>query len=336
MRLAALSAILLSCGALVACSQSGNSTPTADASQALVSDQPLVTGVPEIARINKAGGTKIAVLVNNTAITSNDIRRRAAFVKLRRMKGNANSIARQELIEEAMKMEEAKRIRTVASQAQVDAAYVNFAKRNKMPVSALTRVLNQRGVTKRGFEQFIRSQMSWQRAVATRLRAEGKSDSGPKRQQAWLSEPGTKLQTEKTYTLQQIIFLVPASKKKLLAARKAEATRFRTGINGCKSTKVAAAGLKDVAVRELGRVREAELPPRWAKHVKNTGEGQPTTVLGTEKGAELLVVCKTREIQSAAGGEGDAFAGGSLQTRASELEKKYLAELKERAIIKER
>lgn len=324
---------LVAAGLLAACSS--DDVPQSTTVNPVVADQPLVTGAPEAKRLSGKGGTQIAILVNETAITNNDIRRRMKFVNLRRMKGNARKIATEELINEALQMQEARRINAVVSNAQVDAAYQRFEQRNKMPKGMLTTVLNRSGVTPGGFKQFIRAQMSWQRAVGARLNAEGAA-AGSSKGPAYLLAADAETTQVKEYTLQQIVFTVPKAKRSSqMAARKAQAVRFRGQVNGCENTRELAAGLSNVAVLNRGRIRATTLPPNWRKSVEATPIGKPTRIQETEKGVEMLVVCRSRDVKAAKSG-GDAFGGGDLQKEASELEKKYLAELKKAATIKRR
>ena len=260
-------------------------------------------------------------------------------MKLRRIKGNSTSIAKKELIEEAMKMKEARRIRAVASDKEVDAAYVRFAKGNKMPVNVLTKILNQRGVTQRGFKQFIRAQMSWQRAVGARLRATGGRTTRPTapNYQSWLPDPENQGKKEKEYTLQQVVFIVPKAKRSsILSTRTSQAKSFRNRMSGCSNAKQLATSLKDVTVRDLGRMREHQLPSRWAKDIKTTGIGKVTRVQQTEKGAEMLAVCNERSVQSTAPVGSEDLFSGNIQKQASALEKTYLEELRKAAVIQER
>ncbi|MEN0087897.1 MAG: peptidylprolyl isomerase, partial [Pseudomonadota bacterium] len=67
---------------------------------------PQVSGFAPIAAI---AATIIVATVDNRAITNNDVRRRAALLRLQRKRGNLNSKAKQELIEEALKLNEADR-----------------------------------------------------------------------------------------------------------------------------------------------------------------------------------------------------------------------------------
>src|SRR5688500_3185049 len=54
-----------------------------------------------------AAASEIEVIVNRTPITSYDIQRRAAFMKLQRRKGNLNEQAEEELIDQALRLAEA-------------------------------------------------------------------------------------------------------------------------------------------------------------------------------------------------------------------------------------
>ena len=287
-----------------------------------------------------AAATKIEVIVNNQPITSSQIKRRAAFFKLRRVKGNHRKLAREELIEEALRMQEARRLGRVVPDSQVDAAYANFAKRNRMPLKALGQILDRSGVTRRGFKKYIRAQMSWQAAVSLRARAEGRSTQkkGPLDHLHGPRKTTTGTTTE--YTLQQVVFVVPSSKLKSGSnARTSEANNFRKGFQGCANTVAMAAKLKNVSVLKRGRTRFDEIPQRWRKELESTPEGRTTRPLKTEKGVELMAVCRTREVKSVkvAASDGDIFsqaAGGNSEIQA--LEKKYMEELRKVAVIKNR
>ncbi|MGI9353621.1 MAG: peptidylprolyl isomerase [Rhizobiaceae bacterium] len=320
---------------LSGCNWSNTSVQGSTSEKPVIADQPLTTGVPEKKLLSGKGGTRIAVLVNDNAITNTDIRRRAAFVKLRRVKGNPTTVAREELIDEAIKMQEARRLNAVVSDQQVNAAFARFAKNNKMPLKALDQIMVQRGVTKRGFKQFIRAQMSWSRVVSARIRSEGSGTAAPSSQR-WLPALGSKTTDVKEFTLQQVVFTVPkAERGRTLAAKTAAAKRFRSQVTGCKTTRDLAKNLNNVAVLDLGRIRANRLPPEWRKDVETTTPGRATNVKQTPKGVEMLIVCRARDVKAIDNGLG-AFENADLQKKASTLEKQYFAELKKKAVIRQR
>ena len=278
--------------------------------------------------------SKIKIIVNGEAITTYDIARRAAFLKLRRVKGNRTKLATEELVNDAVKMQAARRVGISIPQKDINAAYARFAKSNKMPVRALTQILERSGVTSRGFKKFIRAQMTWQRLLGAKLRSESRQAST---QDIFAKLPRDKAKPSTTeYTLQQVIFVVPKAKRKsLMSRRRREARAFRTRFESCANTIQFAKGLKDVTVRSLGRVMQPQLPPDWKKFVIATPQGKTTKIRDTQRGVEFLAVCKAKTISD------DSVAQINFRTEqakkgVSASETKYLKQLRDRATITNR
>ena len=138
------------------------------------------------------------------------------------------------------------------------------------------------------------------------------------------------------YTIMQIVFTVPSSKRKaMLPRRRVEAKRYRAQLIGCTNARELAKGFKDVAVLDRGRLLEAELPPRWTKEIKTTPAGKVTRVKDDPKGVEMIAVCKTREVIGGGRGINANLLSGRSDS-AGKVEKEYLAELKKRAVIQRR
>lgn len=279
-----------------------------------------------------SAGSKIKILVNGEPITTYDIARRAAFFKLRRIRGNRTQLATDELIDEAVKMQLAKRLKMIVSDKEVNVSYARFAKGNKMPVKMLTRVLNRSGVTRNGFKKYVRAQMSWQRVMAAKLRSES-SQNSTKGIFAQLHAQGKKKPTTTEYTLQQVVFVVPKAKRRtLMARRRREARAFRNRFESCANTIQFAKGLKDVTVRKLGRVMQPQLPPDWKKHVMATAQGKTTKIRDTHRGVEFLAVCRAETISDDRVAQLD-FQSNQGKKNVSETEKKFIKELRDKAAI---
>src|SRR5690606_23255147 len=120
-----------------------------------------------------SGGTEVKVIVSGNAITTGDIQRRAAFLKLQRRGGNLNQIAREELTEEMLKRVEMKTRGINISDQEVEQAYSGFASRNNMSVAQLNQLMNQAGITPQHFKNYIMVQMGWGRLISARFRATG-------------------------------------------------------------------------------------------------------------------------------------------------------------------
>ncbi len=284
----------------------------------------------------KNRGGYIKILVNKNPITNFDIQRRAKFLELRRAPGNKRKLAEKELIEQILKLQEAKRRRTLANDEMVDRAYATFAKRNRGTASQLTRQLNQLGVGAPHFKEFIRTQISWQNTVQGRFQAETirKSERDAVTQ---LRKSGSAKPEVTEYTFQQIVFVIPESRKtkRLVQARKQEANAFRQRYTSCDETLELAKQLKDVAVLDRRRIMEPELPNRWKDEIFNADAKGTTRVQETEKGIELIAVCNKRQVTDdrAAQIASQSSDFTDFNDKAGELEKSYLDELRSRAKI---
>lgn len=280
--------------------------------------------------------SEIKIVVNNQAITSVDIARRVAFLRLQRTGGNLGKKAREQLIEEALKYQEAARIRALVSDAQVNASFARFASSNKLSTKQLSRVLNQAGVTPKHFKDFIRVQMSWPRVIQAKTGASGGGLSTQDLVSKMLERGNDKPSTTE-YILQQVIFVVPQNKRSraTLNARKREADQLRGRYQGCDNAASVVTGLRDVTLRQLGRIMQPQLPAEWKPLVEKTKAGNTTATRITDRGVEFLVVCSAKTVTDDKAAE-LVFRAENSEAGESDAAKEHLAQLRKRAVIANR
>ena len=290
-----------------------------------------VIGLAGIFADTRGYASEIKYIVNDVPVTSYDIARRAAFLKLQRRSGSASDA----MIEQALQVSEINRRRIKIADQQVDDAYARFAAGNKLSVAQVDQIMAQSGVTKAHFKDYIRAQMGWSQVLGAKVRSEARI-SEQDAVQRMLQQGGTK-PTATEYLLQQVIFVVPASERSAqLGKRKREAEAMRARFNGCDTTREFAKGLLDVTVRDLGKVLAPELPPDWAESIKTTKTGQATAVRETDRGVEFIGICSAREVSD------DRVAQMVFQSeiageeKPSKLSEEYLAELRKNARIIQR
>lgn len=236
--------------------------------------------------------SEVRVVVNGTALTSGDVAKRQAFLRLQHQKADAKA-AEDQLIEQTLKEQEISRVRMSVSKDDVDASFARFATGNKLTTAQMTQILNQAGVGVDHFKAFIAVQMSWPRLVNARY---GNSNKMSNADLVARMMENNKQKPETTeYILQQMIFVVPASKKGIVGKRKSEAEASRSKYPGCEQAKVFAATMRDVSVRDLGRMLAPELPPEW-KPLVEQAKGNTTATRVTEKGVEYLAICSQRQV----------------------------------------
>lgn len=281
-------------------------------------------------------GAFIKVLVNKTPITNGDINRRIKFLKIRRAPGNHNKLAEKEMIEQALKLQEAARVRATANKQQIDEAFANFAKRNRSSPARLSTELGKLGIGAPHFREFIKTQISWQRAVQGRFQARTRQVS---EQEALknLRENGNQKPKVDEFSFKQVVFVVPRNKRSpaALAARKREANAFRQTFSGCGTLLQSIKALKDVSILDRRHIMEPELPAQWQAAIASAGVGKTTPAQETEKGVEFMAVCDKRTVDDDRAAQisqqSDAFS--SFGEQSSEFSEEYLKELRERATI---
>lgn len=280
--------------------------------------------------------SEVRVVVNGTAITSGDVAKRQAFLRLQHQKADAKS-AEDQLVEQTLKQQEISRVRMSVSKDDVDASFARFATGNKLTTAQMTQILEQSGVGVAHFKAFIAVQMSWPRLVNARYGNSSKmsnADLVARMMQNNKQKPET---TE--YILQQMIFVVPANKKGIVGKRKGEAEASRSKYPGCEQAKVFAATMRDVSVRDLGRILAPELPPEW-KPLIEQAKGNTTATRVTDKGVEYLAICSQRQVSDDQAAEMvfreedlDKAKSGKEAPPENANATKYLEELRKKAQI---
>jgi peptidyl-prolyl cis-trans isomerase SurA len=277
--------------------------------------------------------SEIKYIVNGVPVTTYDIQRRSAFLKLQRRKGNLATIAADEMIDQTLRAAEIKRLNIKVTDDQVAASYKRFAEGNKMTTKQLDGILTQSGVTPSHFKQYIRSQMGWGQALGARGRSGGGRVSQQEMVRKMMEKGGSKPSATE-YMLQQVIFVVPPKERSsMLGKRKRDAEAMRARFNGCSATREFAKGLIDVTVRDLPRVLEPALPPEWAESIKATKTGGATPVRETEKGIEFIGICRAREVSDDRVAQMLFQKEGESGGNTDEISKKYTADLRAKAKI---
>jgi peptidyl-prolyl cis-trans isomerase SurA len=281
--------------------------------------------------------SEISAIVNKTAITSTDVAKRAAFLRLQRQKADTKT-AREAMVDEMLKRQEVARVKMSVSTDDVDKAFERFAAGNKLNPQQMSQILDRAGVGVEHFKNYIAVQMSWPRLVNARYGGSRGRMSSQELVTRMLENKEKPVTTE--YFLQQVIFVVPASKRNaIMGKRQKEANDARSKFPGCEQSKEFAANYLDVSIRSLGRVLAPELPAEWKPLIEKAPANGTTGTRVTERGVEFLAICNQRQVS-------DDFAA-EVVFRAEDIgkeqkegqnpnDKKYLDELRKKAIIEYR
>ena len=109
------------------------------------------------------------VKVNDKAITRYEINQRARMLTLFRSPGNPAELAREQLIEERLKVDAAESAGLVLEDTDIRAGMEEFAGRADMDADQFLAALNGAGVTEQTFRDFVRAGLAWRELIRARF-----------------------------------------------------------------------------------------------------------------------------------------------------------------------
>lgn len=306
-------------------------TITARLSMALLSAG-LFLAQPQAAPAQTYG---ISALVNGEPITSYELKNRARFIQLTQRKSKAASrkTALQDLVDERLKLQEAKKRGLQIGDQEVNQAIGQRAGGN---YKAIFNQFRRAGVDPATLQDLVRANMLWGQMVRGKFRAQVKVRDQDILAAIPQKKDGKKNQTVQEYTLQRIIFVVPAKASRAQrAVRQREASNFRNSFTSCKDIVAKTAKLRNVSVKKLGRRNDGELPAAIQKELSSTPVGKLTRPKQAQSGVEMIAVCDKREIKGSAA----IIAANENEVMNSELQifaRRYIRDLRQDAVIEYR
>lgn len=283
--------------------------------------------------------SRIVAVVNGAVVTDFDITQRQKLERLLSggKKRLGKSAAKSLLVDDKLKLFEARARGMTPSDAEISGAVNNMARNVGMGRKQMLSVVNRAGVSTKTLESWMKVNMAWQRLVGARFNAQVKINDADIIQA--LGKSGKKKDDVKTairYELSSVTFITRKKASKSEANKRlAEAKRFRASFTSCEAGLKAARTLRDVAVNRVGRRMSADLPPAIDKNLRDTPKGKLTAPNRSKDGYEMLAVCDKKDL-----GKQETLRStikNELQDqRSRDLSRKYLRELRARAVIEYR
>jgi len=278
-----------------------------------------------------AHAQQIVVIVNGEPITALDIEQRSKLTQLSTHKVPSRQEVLDELINERLKVREARKWGLEVSDSEVDQAYASMASRMRMTADQLTQQLAKGGLNPGTLKSRIKADIAWPQLVRGRYQASlqiGEKDI--------LTAMESKSDDAVGYdfTLRPILFLVPTgSSEAFIDGRKREAESLRSRFQGCDEGIAFARQLKDIAVREQVIRSSANIPPELRKVLEGVEVGRLTAPEVTKFGVEMFAVCAKKE-SAADNTPGKVKARETIMNeRVEQRSKQYLQEIRRGAMI---
>jgi peptidyl-prolyl cis-trans isomerase SurA len=273
------------------------------------------------------------VFVNGTPITTYDIEQRSKLIQLTTHKSPARQEIIDELINDKLKVQEAKRFGLEASEEEVERALATMGSGGgRSSVAQLTQALAGAGLSIETLRSRVRAEIVWGQLVKGRYSSSLQAD-----EKDIVAMLETKKQEGESaaydYSLRPILFIVPkGSPAAAMETRLREAEALRTRFQGCEEGLTFTRGLKDVAVRDPVTRTSADLPPPLREILDTTPVGRLTKPESTAQGIELFALCD-KKLSTADTPQRRGARNQIISSRFEAQSKKYLNEVRRGAMI---
>jgi peptidyl-prolyl cis-trans isomerase SurA len=280
----------------------------------------------------------IAAMVNGEAVTTADIEQRIKLVLLTGKKVISRDEALQELIDDKVKLKEAKRYGLDLSASDVDAAYANMASRMRMNDEQLNKTLENNGIRPQTLKARMKADMTWGNLVRGRYNSiltpadkDIRAAMGEKE-----GSDDKSLAESFEYKLRPIVLIVPrGAPASATELRRKEAELLRGRIESCDQAADFFRSMRDAAIRDPVVKTSADLPAPLREMLDKTTIGKLTPPEVTKQGVEMVALCSRNPTKA------DTPAKRALKEkiyaeRYEAKSKSYLQEVRKGAMIEMR
>jgi peptidyl-prolyl cis-trans isomerase SurA len=240
--------------------------------------------------------------------------------------------AQQELIEEKIKLQEAKRLNALAEEQEVDRILTGIAERNKMTLAQFGEHMKKMGVDIKTMRSRFRAEMSWREVVRRRF---GALVSVTERDVDELMANTPVAQANVELQVQRITLPMPAGlDQALIAQRIGDADALARKFSGCASMPSLAASVPGSKFEDLGMRKPDTIPEPTRSLLLNATEGDLLPASVSQAGVELWALCGRKAEDGGQAGSSRENAQAELRQKEFEvLAQKHLKDLRQDAAI---
>jgi len=243
----------------------------------------------------------VAVMVNGEPITNYDIEQRSKLDFLSSHKKLTRSEVIEELIDQKVKIREAKQFGVDPTASDVDASFAQMSERMRMTPDQLSKTLEKQGIRPETLKERIKSEMVWTSLVRGRykesLQVGEKEVAAAAAVEVKSDDKDAKLETESyEYKMQPIVLIVPrGSTPAIFEAKQKEAEALRGRIQSCDEANAFFKSLPNAAIRDTVIKTSADLPAALREVLDKTPIGHLTAPEVTKQGVEMVALCGRKQ-----------------------------------------
>lgn len=201
-----------------------------------------------------------------------------------------------ELVEERLKLQEAKRLSATADDAQVDAILSSLAERNKMSLDQFGKHLSTMGADIKSMRERFRATLSWNDVVRRKFSHEVTINQSEVDRFVATSAAGD---DEVDLKLLRFTLSMPAKfDQKSLAQRLDDAEKLRADFKGCATGQITAGKIVNTKFEDLGVKKAATIPEPSRSLLLNAKNGEIVPPNVTKAGVEVYALCERSVVKA--------------------------------------
>jgi peptidyl-prolyl cis-trans isomerase SurA len=237
----------------------------------------------------------VAVMVNGDPITDYDIEQRSKLDYLSTHKKMTRQEVINELIDDKVKIKEAKQFSVDPTSSDIDSAYGEMSSRMRLTPDQLSKTLESQGIRPETLKERIRADLVWGSLVRGRykesLQVSEKEVAAAARTKGESGNDKTDMQSFE-YKMQPIVLIVPrGSPQSTVEARVKEAGSLRDRVQSCDQANMLFKSMPNAAIREIVTKTSADMPASIREELDKTPIGHLTSPEVTKQGVEMVALC---------------------------------------------
>jgi peptidyl-prolyl cis-trans isomerase SurA len=235
----------------------------------------------------------VAVMVNGEPITNYDIEQRSKLDTLSTHKPAERQQVINALIDEKLKIREAKKYGVDPSGTDIDQSYAQMSSRMRLTSEQLTKSLESQGIRADTLKSRIKADMVWSSLVRGRYKESLQVGEKDVAAAVKVSGGDEKPETDAfEYKMQPIVLLVPpGSAPATIEARQKEAEALRSRVQSCGDANALFKSMQNAAIREPVVKTSADMPAALRELLDKTPVGHLTPPEVTKQGIEMAALC---------------------------------------------
>jgi peptidyl-prolyl cis-trans isomerase SurA len=251
----------------------------------------------------------------------------------------------QSLIDDIIKIEEAKKLKAEPTDKMIDAQLERMAKGSSTSVSGLTDKFKAQGVSESALRKYLASQLAFNRLVGAKGDRPQVDEAAVDKKYAELKAEFDKIANDPrmkpvtVYTVQEIDMPVEqlgdAMAEQLLVARAVEARQFMSRYKGCASARAAASGIFNVKIGTTIEADGSKIPKEMKAALEKAGAGHAIGPIRTKGGIQIIGYCGKRSVslKMPEMPSRDAIANSVYNEQFDKYEEAQLQDLRQKYVI---